>query len=242
VIHPELTISNYTLCLQVDGKSGSLKKLRTFMPIMEYYCSVGDTSSMLRLFRQMRDSSSVFFDAEAFGLIIGGLAKHGSFRLDASPIEGAVAAGFSVVGPKLFDEIAAEMAEDLMELTEAAALSIAQSFEVGFSKSGEMESIPILQDKLSPISAMVGRVTINGTTAICPVSGAKLRLFALGEDQRKHVHDTLLEMAGIQHQKFAQWKHENPKYKKKQKQNSTEDTNGDNIGHQGLANFSEWLE
>jgi hypothetical protein len=241
VIHLELTILNYPLCLQVDGKSEGMKKLRTFMPIMEYYCSVGDTSSILRLLRQMRDSSSVLFDAEAFGLIIGGLAKHGSFLLDASPIEGAVAAGFSVDhGPKLFDEVAAEMAEDLMELTEAAALTISQSFEVGFSKSDEMESIPILNDKFSPISAMVGRVTINGTTAICPASGSKLRLFALGEDQRKHVHDTLLEMAGIQHQKFAQWKHDNPKYKNKQKQNST-DTTGDNIGYQELARFSEWI-
>ena len=219
------------------------------MPIMEYYCSVADTSSMLRLFRQMRDCSSVFFDAEAFGLIIGALAKHGSFRLGASPIEGAVAAGFSVDhGPKLFDEIAAEMAEDLMELTEAAALTIAQSFEVGFSKSGDIESIPTLHDKFSPISAMVGRVTINGTTAICPASGAKLRLFALGEDQRKHVHDTLLEMAGIQQQKFVQWK--NDKYNKKQKQNST-DTSGDqnssnanvdSVGYQELASFSKWLE
>jgi pentatricopeptide repeat protein len=248
LIHPELTISNYPLCCsQVDGKSGELKKLRTFMPIMEYYCSVGDTSSIIRLFRQMRDASSVFFDAESFGLIIAGLAKHGSFRLDASPIQGAVAAGFSVDhGPKLFDEIAAEMAEDLMELTEAAALTIAQSFEVAFSKSksGEqMESIiPILHDdNFSPLSAMVGRVTINGTTAICPASGARLRLFALDEKQRKHVHDTLLEMAGIQHQKFAQFRLENPKYKKKPTQESI-DSNGDNVGHQELARFSDWLE
>jgi pentatricopeptide repeat protein len=228
--------------VQVDGKSGGFKKLRTFMPIMEYYCSVGDTSSILRLFRQMRDSSSVIFDADAFGLIIGGLAEHGSFLLDASPIEGAVAAGFSVDhGPKLFDEIATEMAQDIMELTEAAALMIAQSFKVAFSKSSELESIPILHDKFSPISAMVGRVTIDDTTAICPASGSKLRLFALGEDQRKSVHDTLLEMAGIQQQNFALWKQKSPKYKNNKKQNST-DTNGDNVGYQELAKFSEWLE
>ena len=82
----------------------------------------------------MRESPSVLFDAETYALVVGTLAKYGSFRSDGNQIEGALDVGFSVShGPELFDEIASEMAEDRMEITETAATQIARSFQIGFS-------------------------------------------------------------------------------------------------------------
>jgi hypothetical protein len=64
-------------------------------------------------------------------------------------------------------------------------------------------------------------------TALCPVTGAKLRLIALDEDQRQHVHDTLIEMAGIQFVEYT-----------KNRQKPIEE----NRGIQELERFSNWMK
>jgi hypothetical protein len=204
---------------------------------MEYYCSSGDASSILLLFRQMRNASGVYFDSAAYALILVALTRCGVFRRDAEPRDGVVEAGFSVShGPQLFDEFAAEMAEDIMEITEASAQVIAESFAAVFldstKNSKEVYVIPTLDEASAADSVLVGRVTVNDTTAICPASRSKLRLFELNESQRKHVHDTLLEMANIQHREFLQ-KSTNEKLKI--------ETDPD-YAFKELAHFSEWLE
>jgi hypothetical protein len=259
-------LSLFIFVFQDDDKEGSggqqLKRLRTFLPVMEHYCSSpssvgGDTSSILRLFRQMQRSSGVHFDADTYAAIIGALARNGVFRNDAPPIPGALEAGFSVEkGPLLLDEIASEMALDIMELSEKAAQTIYQSLQQGFLKldSNAVETsqensneeddmvavvVPTIQE-LSPAAAtgrdgvLLGRVTIDDSTAICPSSGAKLRLLTLDDAQRKHVHDTLLTMAKLQHQEFI----------KNAKKKVTNDKSGEENDHglKELSRFSEWME
>jgi len=55
------------------------RKLRTFVPILKYYCDEGDIVSALRLYSQMRESAAVHLDAETFGMLIGAAARHGWF-------------------------------------------------------------------------------------------------------------------------------------------------------------------
>jgi hypothetical protein len=201
---------------------------------MEHYCNIGDGDSILRVFREMRQSSGVHFDANSYALIIGALARFRFFCVDGTPIDRAGAAGFSSLhGPELLDEIASEMAEDILELSEEAATRLAEAFLEGFSSLGDdsihLDDIPILSNEVASSNLLIGRVQVNDTTALCPASGTKLRLFALDETQRQHVYDTLLEMARSQHQEFT----------KKQRRKNDED---EDHGFVELSRFSQWLE
>lgn len=218
---------------QKDERDGAgWKKLRTFLPILEHYCTNGDACSILRIFREMRQSPGVYFDADSYALIIGSLAKFGRFCASAEAIDGAISAGFTAThGPLLFDELATEMAEDILELTEPAARIIFDSFSAGFSLDdlvcdGELPTI-LSTDESRDSPLTMGRVEIDGMTALCPVTGAKLRLIALDEDQRQHVHETLIKMAGIQFVEFT-------KNRKKPIE--------ENLGIQELTRFSNWME
>lgn len=180
----------------------------------------------------MRTSPGVHFDADTYALIIGSLAKLGHFCVGAKAIDGTSDAGFAAThGPSLFDQLANEMAEDILELTEPAAKHLLNSFATGFS-IGSIDSdgdIPTLRsgEETKRLPLTVGRVEIDGTTALCPVTGATLRLIALDEDQRQHVHDTLIKMAGIQFVEFT-----------KNRRKPIEE----NLGILELARFSKWME
>ena len=203
---------------------------------MQYYCHAGNASAILHTFRGMRESSGVHFDVDTYALIIGSLAKLRVFCVNSIPIEGPSKAGFeSTHGPDLLDEIAAEMAEDMLELTEAAALNLLTAFTEGFSPSedpelDEVDEIPMISDEgEAPNGVKIGRVNVDEKTAVCRASGAKLRLFALNEAQRQHVHDTLLVMARQQYLDFT----------KKQKRQIDD---GENYAVNELSRFSKWLE
>jgi hypothetical protein len=220
------------------GNDAEWKRLRTFLPILSHYCSVGDMPSTLRLFRQMRDSAGTFLDADTYALIIGALARLGCFRKGAKPIEGAMEYGFSVAsGPGLLDEIASELAEEMLELTESAAKFMFDSFRLGFaddsddivSETDEVSQCLQLDERL-----LVGRVRVNDTTAVCPESGAHLRLFTLNDSQRRHVHDTLLEMASSQHEEYGQALKARGKIREQDPRNGT-------YAIDELSKFSEWL-
>lgn len=218
------------------GEGGEWKRLRTFLPVLEYYCAAGDASSILRIFRGMRNSPGVYLDADTYAMIIGSLARFGWFREDSSTVEGFDQCGFtSSHGAGLFDEIATEMASDILELTESASKQIMDAFLVGFT--GKTDEEPTIGDseipRVSGTSDMdglhIGRVHIDQATGLCPASGAKLRLFGLDEDQRQHVHDTLLEMARLSYQEFT----------KNRERGGEEDQD---FGFQQLSRFSEWLK
>ena len=209
---------NVLQSLPCKGKGTEGKRLRTFSPILSHYCESGEMGAALRLFRQMRESEGVLLDAETYALLIAALARRGCFRPDANPIGDVVDYGFSVSsGPILFDELAAEMAEDILELTETSADAIAKGFA----------------DAQPSMDIHLGRTTVNATTALCPETGVKLRLFRLSEPQRSKVHDKLLEMAAVQHEQFGQ---------KLRSRGKPEHARGGQYAYNMLCKFSDWLK
>lgn len=216
---------------------GEWKRLRTFLPILEYYCNRGDATSMLRLLKDMRQSPGVILDADAYAMVVGSLAKHGFFRQDASPIEGYETFGLKAShGPILFDEIAMMMGNDILELTEKAVVRLCEDFMIAFGAEGPLtsEKIPYLSnDGVLDHEAQdlrIGRVDITQTTGLCPATGARLRLLRLDDDQRQHVQDQLLEMARASYQEFTK------------NRAKTDDTESQNYGFEQLSKFSTWLE
>jgi pentatricopeptide repeat protein len=217
------------------GKSAEWKKLRTFVPILSHHCETGDMGAALRLFRQMRESDGVIFDAEIYALLIGSLARCGLFRSEAAAID-ILEHGFSVAsGPELFDQLASEMSEDLLELTENATKVIAdglieghgqQANRADWTEIGAVSGVKKIGNELC-----IGRVSVNSTTAVCPETGATLRLFTLTEELRLHVHDTLLEMAAAQHEEYGE---------QLRAQGKKEQRDGQYAFEQ-LSNFSDWL-
>ena len=241
--------------------SSAAKRLRTFLPILEYYCKVKDINSILRVFQQMKQSRGVHMDVDTYALIISTLAENGSFFENAENLvevpvgtNGAITStatsgaghSFSDYGPELFDQIMNDLAQDMMEISEDAAKIITAAFQnSGKSSTLEEDEIPFLceEEDVSLLNrgvraptVNIGRVRVNDTTAICPVSKSKLRLFALNDMQREHVHDTLLEMAKIQHQEFFQRSTKGKKIAGKKENQDPE------YGYKQLKLYSEWLE
>ena len=241
--------------LQDKGDSNAeWRRLRTFQPILSYYCSSDCdaidsvegrenlSSAALRLFRQMRQSDGVFLDAETYALLLGCLARRGYFRANAgSGIESDL--GFSAdIGPGLFNDIVSEMGEDLLELTEDAVITISESLRGSF---GLNVSSPLLEEGLMGLekgllrddtkdrALFTGRVLVDAATGICNATGTKLRLFALTNEQRRHVHDTLLEMAASQHEEYGE--------KLRAKGKVKVDRDG-TYAREQLLEFSSWLQ
>lgn len=228
-----------------SSASGDWTKLRTYVPILALYCSNGDVSSALRLFKQMRNSSGVIFEPETYALLIGTLAEKGYFRRGCDDVPGAAALGFlALSGPRLLDELAAEMAEDILEINDDSARILYNAFATGFRETEEGRHLHPLSanEQLLPDSnfaandeLVIGRVPVDENTAICPRTHAKLRLLRLEEEQRKEVHDTLLEMAAAQYDEFRE------KLESRFK-NRMEDMEGSDFAVRELSRFSSWLD
>jgi hypothetical protein len=180
-----------------QGSASSLKRLRTFAPILRYYCEeTGDMVSALRLYRQMKESEGVHLDSETCGLILGSAARHGWFNVpeknsdvmktcDLTPL------GFThSSGPEFFDELVGEMAKDIVEIDESSANLMINSFHDCFCQ-GDVDQF------------RAQRVTIDVESAACPESGATLRLFTLSKQQRQRVYDSLFEMANHTQEVFG---------------------------------------
>jgi pentatricopeptide repeat protein len=228
---------HFLRCLPNKGKSSEWKRLRTFSPILRHFCATHDMTSCLRLFREMRDSEGVLFDAETYALILGSVARCGYFRMDSPVIPAATDYGLAASsGPALLDCLASEMAEDLLELTPWAARMIYNDFISGFAVDHNQS---FLEDSDNAFTwtdlghLSIGRVSVNETTAICPETGAKLRLFGLTANQRRSVHDTLLEMAGTQHEEFSE--------KLKARGEKVKVRGDSDRARQNLLEFSTWL-
>jgi pentatricopeptide repeat protein len=192
--------------------SNDWTRLRTYLPILYYYCDKGDLSSVLRLYRQMRNSPGVHFDADTYAVLIGAIAENGGFRQDATPIVGSFESGFAHThGPRLFDEIAQEMADDILEIKRATVQVLYNAFIRGF-KDVLPSAEPLLDDTdlLScndPASAnelILNRVAVDDATGVCARTRAKLQLFQLDSVSRQHMEMTLQSMAKDQFVDFQQ--------------------------------------
>ena len=122
-------LNTFFLISQDNGGAGDYRRLRTYLPLLEHYCKNSDSSSTLRVFRDMQQSPGVHFDSEAYALVISSLARSNVFAKDNEAIEGAALAGFKATrGPDLFDELVREMADDILELSEASSFHFSGPF------------------------------------------------------------------------------------------------------------------
>jgi hypothetical protein len=227
-----------------DDDAVKWKRLRTVKPILQYYCSQQhDITAALRLFRDMRASESIHLDADTYALIIGASGERGCFAA-AAAANADDNESTETTGPFLFDDLSHAMAEDLLELNESSAKKIYESLLNGFAAgpadtaktgtSGE-DLVPwtSVADSRGEPRLLLGRVSVDHETAVCPGTGAKLRLFALTDRQRKEVHDTLLKMAALTHAEHAD------KLKARGRRNVA--TQGGDYALTELSKFSDWL-
>ena len=225
-----------------DGPLGQLRH-RTTSPILKLYCKKGEMDSALRLYHRMRTTSRVKMDAATYADFIAAVAEQGYFRADDSNcIVGAEDLGYSQsCGPELLGELIAQMAEDVMDISEESARVLHNGFAAGFKESG-LDIVSDSDEKMKPLTTLrdngalvANRVTIGKDTGKCPATGTTLRLIVLEESQRVHVHDTLIEMAREKSMEYTA--------KLAAKGRSTKD-NAEKAEQatQILKEFSEWLD
>ena len=140
---------------------------------------------------------------------------------DASPIEGATDLGYEYsCGPRLLDEIVSDMAENVLEISSASARRLSNSLASGSkdipkADSGNLHSVvsklkeahPLAPMQVSkeaaPINEVVAcRVLLDRSTGVCEVTGAQQQLILLGPDQRKQLHNDLIDLAGNQYTNY----------------------------------------
>lgn len=220
----------------------SLKRLRTYAPILEHYFEIGDMMSALRLYREMQQSDGVHLNAETFAKILSELARHRWFNSISSDscwssnetLMKLKSYGFlAMSGPALLDEIATEMANDILEIDENSADILIKSFNVGNDTEQGTST--------TSREGFARRVTIDSETAMCPESKAQLQLFTLSSDQIKHLRITLLEMAASQHEEFGDKLIARRQGQSSKTSNSTTPLRTGQYALSELTKFSDWL-
>lgn len=177
-------------------------------------------------------------ESETYIQLLSSMAERGYFSFDSEPIEGATELGYSVpCGPKLFDELACEMAQDVLEITSASARRLYGAFESALreqdseSKFVEMHPLaplPIANEPATGDELIVSRVAVADETGVCPRSGAKLRLIQLDRAEREQTRQSLLKLAETA---YLEW---SEKFEHKWR--------GDESALEALEHFADWLE
>jgi hypothetical protein len=217
---------------------------------MEHYCMSGNLTSTLRLYGQMQDCTGVHWDVESYSLLLSSLTRFGYFFGDNDTDHDDE----NLYGPILFDTLVSNMANDILELTEKTSIEMTDAFQIGI-KDNLGENL-IVDDNhqgqaLSSETVVVDRVEIPNGNGTCPITGVKLRLLALDELQRQHVHDTLLEMSQTTAEEFIasinarqQKSKKNNKNRKGKIRETIQDAQPkvESYGYQELLKFSKWLE
>jgi pentatricopeptide repeat protein len=220
-------------------------RLRTCLPVLELYCQQGNMSSALRVYHHMRDAPSVHFESDTYVNFISSLARLGYFKCDAHNIEGASDLGYPNSGPELLDRLASDMAEEILEITSMQAIHIRNSMVEGFigtSSVRNLAKVPFdctlapVDVPAEPDELVASRVTINSSSMSCPRTNTKLRLIHLENDQKEHMHTTLLKMADTQFEAYDAMLQS--KGHKSSKANNLEE----NYAAKHLESFADWLD
>jgi hypothetical protein len=134
------------------------------------------------------------------------------FSHAAEPIEGAEAMGYAPAGPSLLDQLVENMAADALDINSALARRLYGAFEAAFRGTlaaqniAELHPLAPLPVDNSPASAkdlVVSRVAIDTQTALCPRTGARLRLITLENQEREQLKASLIELAGQRFDKLG---------------------------------------
>jgi hypothetical protein len=183
----------------------------------------------------MRTTSRVKMDSETYCGFIASVAECGYFRSDSKPLDGAAASGSG-----LLDALISDMAEDVLDISADMAKLLHNGFAKGFKGSRldfleEDKDLEQTTELCNPSSLVADRVMIEKDTGRCPVTNSTLRLIVLEQSQRKHVHDTLLDMArmkSIEYTSRLAAKGRAPRDAAEQAEQAS----------QIIANFSYWLD
>jgi hypothetical protein len=182
-------------------------------------------------------------DASTYANFIAAVAQNGYFHANSDCILGAEELGYGrSCGPDLLKSLIAEMAEDVLDISEESARALRNGFAMGFKDCGldvvsDTESCASLTttSRYGEGSLVAHRVLVDKDSAICPATGATLRLIVLEQSQRVHVHDTLLEMAREKSKEYTA--------KLASKGRSTIDNaEKAELATQILQEFSSWLD
>jgi len=227
-----------------DSTSKELIRLRTYIPILKYYCDNGDISHALSVFKQMQSTNGVILEPETYVLLMSAIAENRLFHENALPIEGVQDLGYTYShGPQLFDELVTEMANDVLEISSSSARRLCNSLAIGIqSEAGNEEdngvivsvlkevhplkSIPLSRQPASNNEVVASRVSLDRSTGLCEVTNAQQRLIILEPDQRVQLHDDLLNLSTEQSAKFA----------------GTRANDDPNRAREKLEEFSDWLD
>lgn len=153
---------------------------------------------------------------------------------ESAPIEGAEKLGYSPgSGPRLFDQIASQMTEDVLEITSASARRLYTAFAstdmgVNMADMHPLAPLALMNDSAADGELIASRVMVDHSTGICPRSDAKLRLINLEWDQKKQMQERLLELSKTSFVEF--------------KQQFREDNLDEDFATKHLSAFASWLE
>jgi len=239
----EELLENFKESILSDPDSKELIRLRTYLPIFKLYCESKNVSAALSVFRQMQSTPGVILDPENYVLLLATIAENGFLRNDSPPIEGAIDIGYKhSCGPELFDEIATEMSNEALEITSASARRLYNSLAIGFENKDDStghDSLISTLKEVHPLAPMpltmqpaqrnelvASRVILDRSTGICPVTNAHQRLILLEPEQRKQLHDELLELSREQYANYTR----------------DESKNSGERAAQELRKFADWLD
>jgi hypothetical protein len=184
-------------------------RLRAYVPVLRLFLELGDGRSAMHLYRVMRDLPSVHFDTETYVHLLAGLAEQGCFHPSADPIEIAELGYSPTAGPALLDQIVAEMAKEAIEIPEAFGKQLRNALAKGFPDSNLEETNSFAPLKLtkarSPVDDLIAcRVFIEPSTGECPVTGVKLRLIHLTEQEKEKLQKSLVALAKTTEREFKE--------------------------------------
>lgn len=114
------------------------------------------------------------------------------------------------------------MAGDALEITSASARRLCNTLAIGFKNAPQtndedqpdtlisnlkeahpLASMPLTRQPAKANELVANRVLLDRSSGICPVTKSQQRLIVLEPDQRKQLHDDLLELSKVQLANFA---------------------------------------
>jgi pentatricopeptide repeat protein len=209
-------------------------RLRSYSPVLRLFLELGDFSSALNLYKEMQKMSTVHLDVETYIYLLAGFAEKGQLCVGAEPIENAKSLGYKCdSGPRLLDEIVEEMKSEVFEIAEPSAKRLYNAIASGFPDSGLSEAgfhSSLNEPKLATKDELLAsRVRIDLSTGICPLSGVKLQLIQLTEDEKTKLIQGILSLAKSEydrfHEKHKRWK-----------------SSGQDSADENLIKYYNWLD
>lgn len=195
--------------------------------MFQCYLEQNDVSCAFNLYVKMKGDATVHLRPETYIQLMSAMAENGCFRPGAPAIDIAKKLGYEQAsGPELFDQLAKELADDVVEISAAAAKSLHNALSKGF-KGHALKPLHLLQSmEINNVKAdyselVASRVSLNTNTGECPRTGVRLRLISLDDDQTQKLKEGLHYLASAA-------------YEERRGENGTKAT-------ENLRSFGDWL-